>query len=200
MKPSNWRANSWLAMFADIGIFHLMVFFVINLTTSMAVAADAQVFNAEGLMIAKQIDDTITKYMDAFNANDLDRVMTFFSDDAIYEPGNGKTHRGKEQIRAAFEPQFRGCWGTMRFDELERLIDAQNRKVTIRWVCRHDMSQAKSTGLVMTFKQMMIRLLKGKRFGWQGLDVIHFDANGKFKEKFTYGWYGSYPHALRELG
>lgn len=200
MTSSNRRAKSWLAMFSKRGLFHLMVFSAICLTTSMAVAADAQVFNAEGLMVAKQIDDTITKYMDAFNANDLDRVMTFFSDDAIYEPGDGKTHRGKAEIYAAFEPQFRGCWGTMRFDEHERLIDVENRKVTIRWVCRHDMSQAKSTGLVMTFKQMMIRLLKGKRFGWQGLDVIHFDANGKFKEKFTYGWYGSYPHALRELG
>jgi uncharacterized protein (TIGR02246 family) len=177
-----------------------MVFFVTTLTASMAVAADAQVFNAKGLMIARQIDDTITKYMDAFNANDLDRVMKFFSDDAIYEPGDGKTHRGKAEIYAAFEPQFRGCWGAMRFDEHERLIDVANRTVTIRWVCRHDMSQAKSTGLVMTFKQMILRLVKGNRFGWQGLDVIHFDANGKFKEKYTYGWYGSYPYLLRELG
>jgi hypothetical protein len=95
MKSSNRRAKSWLAMFAKRGLFHLMVFSAICLTTSMVVAADAQVFNAEGLMVAKQIDDTITKYMDAFNANDLDRVMTFFSDDAIYEPGDGKTHRGK---------------------------------------------------------------------------------------------------------
>jgi len=75
MKSSDWRANSWLAMFAKRGLSHLMVFSAICLTTSMAVTADAQVFNAEGLMIAKQIDDTITKYMAAFNANDLDRVM-----------------------------------------------------------------------------------------------------------------------------
>jgi len=61
-------------------------------------------------------------------------------------PVTEKLTRERAEIYAAFEPQFRGCWGTMRFDEHERLIDVENRKVTIRWVCRHDMSQAKSTG------------------------------------------------------
>ena len=41
---------------------------------------------------ATQIVETIKKYWDAFNANDLDTVMTCFSDDAIYQPGDGKTH------------------------------------------------------------------------------------------------------------
>jgi hypothetical protein len=55
---------------------------------------------------ATQIVETIKKYWDAVNTNDLDRVMTFFSDDAFYQPGDGKTHKGKAEIRAAFEPQF----------------------------------------------------------------------------------------------
>ena len=71
-------------------------------------------------MSGTQIDGTITKYLDAFNANDLDAVMAFFSDDAVYEPGDGRTHQGKAQIRAAFEPQFNGALGAMRFDELGR--------------------------------------------------------------------------------
>jgi len=153
-----------------------------------------------GLMIATQINDTITKFLDAFNANDLDRVMTFFSDEAVYEPGDGKTHRGKAEIRVAFEPQFNGAFGAMRFDEHDRLIDAENRKAALRWVSRHDMSHAKSRGLVMALKQMIARLFLGKRFGWQGVDVFHFDANGKIKGKFSYGWYGSRPHIQRELG
>ncbi len=52
----------------------------------------------------------------------------------------------------------------------------------------------------MAFKQMIARLFLGKRFGWQGLDVFHFGANGKIKGKFTYGWYGSRPYLQRELG
>jgi uncharacterized protein (TIGR02246 family) len=153
-----------------------------------------------GLMTAAQIKDTITKFTDAFNVNDLDRVMTFFSDDAVYEPGDGRTHRGKAEIRAAFEPQFNGAYGALRFDERDMVIDVENHKAAFRWVCRHDMSQAKSRGLVMTFKQMIARLFLGKRFGWQGVDVFHFDANGKIKGKFSYGWYGSRPHMQRELG
>jgi ketosteroid isomerase-like protein len=149
---------------------------------------------------ATQLIETIKKYWDAFNANDLDSVMTFFSDDAIYEPGDGKTHRGKAEIRAAFEPQFDYALGAMRFDELDRVIDVENRKVTIRYVCRHDISQMKPRGLSMALLKFVGRLVYGDRFGWQGVDVFHFDADSKIKEKYTYGWYGSRPHLQRELG
>jgi hypothetical protein len=27
-------------------------------------------------------------------------------------------------------------------------------------------------------------LVVGDRFGWQGIDVLHFDADGKIKKKF----------------
>jgi hypothetical protein len=153
-----------------------------------------------GLIIATQINDTITKFLDAFNTNDLDRVMTFFSDEAVYEPGDGKTHRGKAEIRAAFEPQFNGAFGAMRFDERDMVIDVENRKAAFRWVCRHDISHAKPRGLVWFLRGIYIRLVLGKRFGWQGVDIFHFDADGKIKGVFSYGWYGSRPHLQRELG
>jgi len=147
-----------------------------------------------------QVIETITKFADAFNANDLDRVMTFFSDDAVYEPGDGKTHRGKAEIRAAFEPQFDYALGAMRFDERDMLIDVENRKAAFRWVCRHDISRMKPRGLSMALLKIVARLVYGERFGWQGVDIFHFDADGKIKGKFTYGWYGSRPHLQRELG
>jgi hypothetical protein len=153
-----------------------------------------------GLMTATQINETITKFTDAFNVNDLDLAMTFFSDDAVYEPGDGKTHRGKAEIRAALEPQFNGAFGAMRFDERDMVIDVENRKAAFRWVCRHDISHAKPRGLVWFLRGISIRLVLGKRFGWQGVDVFHFDADGKIKGKFSYGWYGSRPHMQRELG
>jgi hypothetical protein len=153
-----------------------------------------------GLMTATQINETITKFTDAFNVNDLDLAMTFFSDDAVYEPGDGKTHRGKAEIRAAFEPQFNGAFGAMRFDERDMVIDVENRKAAFRWVCRHDISHAKPRGLVWFLRGISIRLVLGKRFGWQGVDIFHFDADGKIKGVFSYGWYGSRPHLQRELG
>ena len=201
MKSSNQRTNSWLAIFAKGGLLHLMLFFAIGLIASMALVADAQVLNSKGSALATQINDTITRYMDAFNANDLDTVMTCFSDDSIYQPGDGKTHRGKAEIRAAFEPQFNGAYGAMRFDELDRVIDLENRKMTIRYICRHDISDTKPRGLRMLYRGIVIRLFVGKRFGWQGVDVFHFDADGKIKEKYSYSWYGSNtPHLQPELG
>jgi ketosteroid isomerase-like protein len=198
MKSSSWRASSWLAIFAKRRLLHLMLF-AIGPLPLMAVMADAQVLNSEGRMLATQIINTITKYMDAFNANDLDTVMTFFSDDAIYEPGDGKTHRGKAEIRAAFEPQFKGAFGAMRFDEHDRLIDVENRKVAIRYVCRHDISHTKPRGFFSSLRKIYMGWVVGDRFGWQGIDVFHFDADGKFKKKFSYGWFGSRPYLQSEL-
>jgi hypothetical protein len=149
---------------------------------------------------ATEIVDTINKYMDAFNANDLDTVMTFFSDDAVYQPGDGKTHKGKAEIRAAFEPQFDYAFGAMRFDELDRIIDGENRKLTIRYVCRHDISQMKPRGLFMSLGKIALRLVYGEKFGWQGVDVFHFDSESKINEKYSYSWFGSRPHFQRELG
>ena len=149
---------------------------------------------------ATQIIETITKFADAFNVNDLDRVMTFFSDDAVYEPGDVKTHRGKAEIRAAFEPQFDYALGAMRFDERDMVIDVENRKAAFRWVCRHDISQMKPRGLFMSLGKIVGGLVYGDKFGWHGVDVFHFDADGKIKGKFTYAWYGPRPHLQPELG
>jgi len=150
---------------------------------------------------AAQIMETITKYWNAFNANDLDTVMICFSDEAVYQPGDGKTHRGKAEIRAGFEPQFNAAFGSMRFDELDRLIDVENRKIAIRYICRHDISHMKPRGLGMTIRKIYAGLTGAERFGWHGVDVFHFDPDGKIKEKYTYGWFGSDgPHLQRELG
>lgn len=151
-------------------------------------------------MLSTEINDTITTFTDAFNRNDLELAMTFFCEDAIYEPGDGKSHKGKEQIRAALEPQFSGAYGVLRFDERDRVIDVENRKAAFRWVCRHDISRSKSKGLFLALRKLMVGLAVGKRFGWQGVDVFHFEADGKIKGKFTYGWFGNRPHIQRVPG
>jgi ketosteroid isomerase-like protein len=150
-------------------------------------------------MLPTEINDTITKYWHAFNAMDLDTVMTCFSEEAVYEPGDGKTHTGKAEIRAAFVPQFNFAFGAMRFDEHDRVIDVENHKLVLRRVCRHDISHAKPGGLAWNIRKIAMRCLIGNRFGWQGVDVFHFNADGKIKGKFTYAWYGRSPHIQREL-
>jgi ketosteroid isomerase-like protein len=145
------------------------------------------------------IREVIDRFVEAFNVNDLDRVMTFFAQDAVYRPGDGSEHRGPSAIRRAFEPQFNAAFGTMRFDEHDRLIDEASGKAVIRWICRHDLAGAKPYSLALTLQRFVVGLLVGNRFGWEGLDVFHFNDTGKIVGKFTYANY-TRPQLRKELG
>src|SRR5580765_4974039 len=87
---------------------------------------------------SRPIADIVREFVDGFNTNSLDEVMTFFADDAVYEPGNGTVHRGRDAIRKEFLPQFSNAFGAMRFIVSDQVIDERARKATIRWVCQHD--------------------------------------------------------------
>ena len=133
--------------------------------------------------------------MDGFNTNSLDDVMTYFADDAVYEPGDGRTHRGLAAIREVFRPQFSNAFGTMRFVVSDRVIDERARKATIRWVCQHDFTTTKSL-----LQRWLFRAIYGRRAGWYGTDIFHFDERGKIVGKFSYANYGRQPHLRRDLG
>ena len=55
------------------------------------------------------------RFTDAFNRDDLAGVMAMMAEDAVYEEFTGRVNRGSAAIRAAFEPQFRGDFGKIRF-------------------------------------------------------------------------------------
>ncbi len=40
----------------------------------------------------------------------------------------------------------------------------------------------------------------GERFGWEGVDVFHFDAAGRIKALFTYATCPRRPNLRKELG
>ena len=131
------------------------------------------------------IRETLDRFVEGFNVNDLDHVMTFFADDADYRPGDGTEYRGKASIRAAFEPQFRGAFGEMHFAVDDWIVDEQARKATIRWICHHDITGDKGRGIPLVSRWLYL-LVYGQRVGWYGLDVFHFDENGKIKGKYSY--------------
>ncbi len=107
----------------------------------------------------------VIDFTEAFNREDIDGVMSYFADDAIYDEFNGVRHEGKAAIRAAFEPQFSGKYGVIRFLEEDRFIDVENGKAMISWTCTLETDQGPA--------------------GWRGLDLLYF-ANGKLSEKHTY--------------
>ena len=112
-----------------------------------------------------ELEDLVVRFTDAFNREDLDAVMAFFADDGVYDEFDGQRRVGKDAIRRAFEPQFRGDFGRMRFVTEDLFVDPDSGKGLIRWLCT-------------TERNGVLR-------GWRGLDVLHF-ADGKLVEKQTY--------------
>jgi ketosteroid isomerase-like protein len=109
--------------------------------------------------------DLTNRFVDAFNRNDLDSVMAFFADDGVYDEFNGRRNVGKAAIRAAFEPQFSGAYGEMKFLDEDMFADPEAGKVMASWRCTLS--------------------VKGEPTSWRGLDLMHFKGD-KLVQKLTY--------------
>ncbi len=116
-------------------------------------------------MERQQLIELAARFVDAFNRNDLDAVMSFFADDAVYDEFNGTRNEGKEAIRAAFTPQFTGAFGKMQFLDEDLFVDADTEKVMASWRCTLE--------------------VKGRPTSWRGLDLLHFKGD-KLVHKLTY--------------
>jgi hypothetical protein len=49
-------------------------------------------------------------------------------------------------------------------------------------------------------QRLLFRIMFGRRAGWYGTDIFHFDERGKIIGKFSYANYGKHPHVRRDLG
>lgn len=105
-------------------------------------------------------------FLSAFNENDLDRTMSFFAEDGVYEEFNGKQSVGLADVRAAFAPQFSGAFGEMKFLDEDLIVDAETNKVMASWTCTLEVN--------------------GQPTAWRGLDAMTFDDAGKLTHKLTY--------------
>ncbi|MEM7542424.1 MAG: nuclear transport factor 2 family protein [Pseudomonadota bacterium] len=112
-----------------------------------------------------ELEILCTEFLDAFNRNDLDAVMDFFAEDVVYGELNDRAREGKAAIREAFEPQFSGEFGEMRFIEDDTFIDPEAGKVMSSWDLK----------LEMEGKPMVLR----------GLDLLEFEGR-QIKRKLTY--------------
>lgn len=112
-----------------------------------------------------ELADLVVRFTDAFNRDDLDGVMAFFAEDGVYDEFDGRRRVGKAEIRRAFEPQFRGDYGRMRFVTEDLFVDPESGQGMISWLCTTERN--------------------GKLRGWRGLDLLRF-ADGKLVAKQTY--------------
>ena len=116
-------------------------------------------------MSEAELRDLVLRFTDAFNRDDLDGVMAFFADDALYDEFNGRQSRGRAAIREALVPQFRGDYGRIRFHTEDLFVDANAGKALIRWRC--------------------VLEKNGKKRSWRGLDILHV-RDRRIAEKHTY--------------
>lgn len=145
---------------------------------------------SEDISGRSHLQQTIEGFVAAFNRNDLDSVMGYFASDAVYLPGDGTRSVGIAAIRRTFKPQFSGVWGAMRYDEYDRLTDAKDRKMAIRWTCKMDLTQARFYSVSFWLMRWAAQLYAHSTLVcWEGLDVFHFDAEGRITGKFTYANY-----------
>ncbi len=117
-------------------------------------------------MTRVELRELVLEFTDAFNREDLDGVMAYMAEDALYDEFSGHRAEGAAAIRKAFEPQFAGKFGTMRFREEDLIVDAEAKSAMISWTCT---------------------LETPERFGgWRGLDLLFFNEAGKIVRKETY--------------
>jgi uncharacterized protein (TIGR02246 family) len=81
----------------------------------------------------RELHELSVAFLDAFNRNDLDGVMSYFAEDAVYEELTGRINQGREAIRKAFAPQFEGKFGPIQFIEEDTFIDAAAGKIMSSW-------------------------------------------------------------------
>lgn len=130
--------------------------------------------------------DTVNTFVDAFNRDDLDTVMTFFSEHADYHTVDGRVVHGRDAIRDEFAAQFRGRYGRLRF-LLERIIvDELRDEAALAWDCVHELAAPwQATGLAR-LPRFALRALLGASVRWGGVDILRFDTRGRITAKHTY--------------
>jgi ketosteroid isomerase-like protein len=121
------------------------------------------------MLTKDEIRSALTRWNEAWNTHDLDRVMDLFHDDIIFENWTGGKVQGKEALRRAWAPWFANHGG-FRFNEEDTFIDEGSQKVLFQWSLDWPSGE---------------KGLEGKPERRRGVDVMHF-KDGKIYRKHTY--------------
>lgn len=114
----------------------------------------------------KELEELADGFVDAFNRQDIDTVMSFFSETAVYEDSFGAAHTSLTAIRSEFEPLLDGRLGKIHFGADDRFIDAGAGKVMDSW-------------------HLLMNIGTDKERTLRGLDLLHFDGD-RLVRKITY--------------
>jgi ketosteroid isomerase-like protein len=111
----------------------------------------------------------LTRWNDAWNEHDLDRVVALLHDEVEFENWTGGSVRGKAALRQAWAPWFANHGG-FHFTTEDLFVDEQAEKVLFRWALDWP---------------SMEKGHEGKPERRRGVDVMHF-RDGLIVKKYTY--------------
>ncbi len=112
---------------------------------------------------------TLSRWNDAWNDHDLDRVMELLHDEVVFENWTGGRVAGKEPLRKAWTPWFANHGG-FRFTTEDLFVDEKAGKVLFRWTLDWPSGE---------------KGREGEPERRRGVDVMHF-RDGRIAEKYTY--------------
>jgi steroid delta-isomerase-like uncharacterized protein len=83
------------------------------------------------------IRGTLDGLCEAFNAHDLDRIMTFFADDCALEMPRGPDpwgarHEGRDAVRRGLASRFEGL-PDVHYGDAEHFVDADRQTGISKW-------------------------------------------------------------------
>jgi steroid delta-isomerase-like uncharacterized protein len=124
---------------------------------------------------AAELERTIQRYNEAWNAHDLDTIVSMHAPDMTFENHTaGETAHGEEvrrHIASIFE-----TWPDIRFET--RRVYVRDGVVTQEWTARATQSDTMRRGDVVAEPT-------GRSIEWRGVDVIPFE-DGLVKRKDVY--------------
>jgi steroid delta-isomerase-like uncharacterized protein len=135
---------------------------------------------------ATSLESAIAAYNEAWNAHDLDAIMSMHAPDMVFENHTARESASGGDVRAHIGSIFE-TWPDIAFET--RRLYVRDGVVTQEWT-------ATATHANEMRRGDLVAEPTGKRISWQGIDVIPFES-GKVKRKDVYSDSVS---ILRQLG
>jgi len=125
---------------------------------------------------AQSLEEAIGRYNEAWNAHDLDAIMSMHAPDMVFENHTaGESAQGPEQVRAHIGAIFES-WPDLRFET--RRLYVRDGVVTQEWT-------ASATHTNTMRRGDLVAEPSGERIEWRGVDVIPYE-DGLIKRKDVY--------------
>ena len=122
------------------------------------------------------LEQAIARYNEAWNAHDLDAIMSMHAPDMVFENHTaGESAQGPDEVRKHIDSIFES-WPDLHFET--RRLYVRDEVVTQEWTATATHSNTMRRG-------DLVAEPTGERIEWRGVDVIPYE-DGLIKRKDVY--------------